>query len=178
MAPKRKSERKTGIHTLDDTPPSKKAKTTQSTPKANGLHTLADSSAVPKAQPSKVASKKGVHTLANGNVSLGSAKPSRGGRSHSTDDEDDGDYVEDGATLQSDDDDLDAELSKDAPRAKGSNNIRDASENRIDTEGLKLETRSQSKAAIRHEEATRAKLMFLERLSRGTEKTRDNGDEE
>lgn len=173
MAPKRKPERKTGIHTLDDAPPSKKAKTTQTTPKASGLHTLAGSNAKSKAKPSKATPKKGVHTLANVNVSPGPTKPKSGGRFHSSDDEDDGDYIEDGTTLGSDDDDLRPELSNDAPGTTASNDTHNARQ--VVSEGLRLQTRSQSRAAVRHEEATRAKLMFLERLSRGTEKAVDKG---
>ena len=40
---------------------------------------------------------------------------------------------------------------------------------------MRLQTRSQSQAAARHGEATRAKLMFLERLSRGSEKEVEEG---
>lgn len=168
MAPKRKPERKTGIHTLDDTRPSKKVKTTQTTPKATGLQTLAGSNAKSKAKPSNVTPKKGVHTLANVNVSPGSTKPKRGGRSHSSDDEDDGDYVEDGTTLGSDDDDLRPESSNDASGTITSNETHNA--HQVDSKGLRLQTGSQSKAESRHEEATRAKLMFLQRLSRGKDK--------
>lgn len=175
MAPKRKPERKTGIHTLDDTPPSKKAKTTQTTPKATGLHTFAGSNAKPKANPSNGIPKKGVHTLANVNVdvSLGSTKPKRGGRSQSSDIEDGGEYVEDGTTLGSDDDDLRPELSRNAPGTIASNDTQNAHQG--DSEGVRLQTRSQSQAATRHGEATRAKLMILKRLSRGTEKAVEKG---
>lgn len=40
---------------------------------------------------------------------------------------------------------------------------------------MKSETRSQSQAAVRHAEATRAKFMFLERLSKGTGKAAEEG---
>jgi hypothetical protein len=174
MAPKRKPERKTGIHTLDGTPPSKKTKTTQMTPKATGLHTLAGSDTNSRAQPSRVSSKKGLHTLADVSGGHKSTKSSRGGRSLATDDEDDGDYVEDKATLESDDDDLVPGASNDAPGTEASNDIPSPREHQTDTEGLRLGTRSQSKEVIRHREATRAKLMFLERLSRGTHKAAEN----
>ena len=92
------------------------------------MHTFAASTAKPKANPSNGIPKKGVHTLANVNVnvSLGSTKPKRGGRSRSSDIEDDGDYVEDVTTLGSDDDDLRAELSRNAPRTIASNDTRNA----------------------------------------------------
>ena len=132
-----------------------------------------------KANPSnKATPKKGVHTLASVSVGHDSTVSSRGGTSRSVDDEDDGDYVEDGATPESDDDDdhsLGAELLNDALIVDQSNDIHDARENQVDAEGSRLGTRSQSEAAIRHEEATRAKLMFLERLSRGKDKTADKG---
>jgi hypothetical protein len=170
MAPKRKPEHKTGVYTLDGTPLSKKAKTTQATPKATGLHTFAGSDAKPKAQPSKVSSKKGLHALVNVSGSRDSTKRSLGGRSLTVDEEDDGEYVEDGATLESDDDDLCLGVSNDAPGIKESNDVHSAREHQIDTEGLRLGTRSHSKEVTRHREATRAKLMFLERLSQGTDK--------
>ena len=94
MAPKRKLKRKTGIHTLSDTPPSKKAKTTRSTPKATGLHTLAGSDTKSKAYPSEAAPKKGLHTLANVSDGHNSTNTSRGRMSHSADDQDDGDDKE------------------------------------------------------------------------------------
>lgn len=169
MAPKRKPERKTGIHTLNEAPPSKKTKTSQTIPKATGLHTLEGLEAKPKVQPSKVSSKKGLHTLANVSVGHNFAKHKRGGRSFATDDEDDGDYVEDEATLDSDDDDLGPGEPNDAPGTKESNDVHGAREHETDTEGLRLGTRSQTKEVIRHREATRAKLMFLEQLSKRTD---------
>ena len=175
MAPKRKPERKTGVHTLDGAPPSKKVKTMQTTPKRIGVHTLAGSNAESKAQPSKVAPKRGLHTLADASFGHESARPSRGERSFTADDEYDGDHVEDGTTLDSDDDDLGPELSSEAQGTKESNDVHDAREHRINIEGFRLGTRSQSKAAVHHEEATRAKLMFLERLSRGTRKEEEKG---
>lgn len=175
MAPKRKLKRKTGIHTLSDTPPSKKAKTTRSTPKATGLHTLAGSDTKSKAYPSEAAPKKGLHTLANVSDGHNSTNTSRGRMSHSADDQDDGDYVEDGAPPDSDEDDLALGSSTDAYGTEELNNIHEARENQVDTETLRLETRSQSQAAVRHAEATRAKLMFLERLSKGTGKAAEKG---
>lgn len=170
MAPKRKAERKTGIDTLDGTPPNEKSKTTQATLKATGLHTLAGSNTRSKAQSSKAAQKKGLHTLSDLSVPRNSTNSGHGGRSHTADDEHDGDYVEDGASLGSDDEDLVPALSHDAHGTEGLNKIYDACEHQVDTEDLRLGTRSQSKAAVRHEEATRAMLMFLEQLSRGTDK--------
>lgn len=170
MAPKRKPERKTGIHTVDEAPLSKKTKTSQKKPKATGLHNLADSEAKPKVQPSRVSSKKGMHTLANVSGGYNSTKSSRDGRSLATADEDDSDYVEDGATLESDDDDLGPGVSNAAPDTKKSSDVHGAREHRTNTEGSRLETRSHSKELIRHREATRAKSMFLERLSKGTDK--------
>lgn len=170
MAPKRKAERKTGIHTLGDTPPSKKTKTTRTAPKANGLHTLTGSQTKSEARSSKAAPKQGLHTLADVSFGNKSTNSSCSGTSHIAEDEHDGDYVEDGATLDSDEDDLALGSSTDAHGTKGSNEIHEARERQVDTEGLKLGTRSQSHAAICHEEATRAKLMFLERLSRDTDK--------
>lgn len=172
MAPKRKPERKAGIHTLDGTPPSKKAKTAQATPKATGVHTLADSNTQSKATPSNVVSKKELHALANVRGDHDSPTLNRGEKSLAAhNDEDDGDYVEDGATLDPDDGGLGHGLSNDAQVRKELNNIHDARDHQVDAEGLRLTTRSQSKAAIRHKDATRAKLTFLARLSRGTEKT-------
>jgi hypothetical protein len=175
MAPKRKLERKTGIHTLGGAPPSKKIKTTQTTPKATGVHTLAGSNAKSKAQPSKAAPKRGLHTLADASVGHEPTRPGRGERSFTADNENDGDYVEDGTTLDSDDDDLGPDVSNDAQGTKESNDVHDTREHQVNTEGLRLGTRSQSKAAVRHEEATRAKLMFLERLSRGTGRKVEKG---
>jgi hypothetical protein len=170
IALERNLERKTGIHTIDETPPSKKTKTTQMTPQATGLHTLASSDTNPRAQPSKVSSKKGLHTLADVSDGHNSTRRSLGGSSLATNDEDDGDYVEDGAKLESDDDDLVPGVSNGAPGTKESNDVHSPREHQIGTEGLRLGTKSQSKEVIRHREATRAKLMFLERLSQGTDK--------
>lgn len=136
-------------------------------------YTLAGSNAESKAKPSKVTPNKGVYTLANVNVSPGSTKHKRGGRRRSSDDEDDGDYVENGTTLGSDDELLRPQMSKDAPGTIASNDTHNA--HQVYLEGLRLQTRSQSQAAVRHEEATRAKLMFLERLSRGTKKAVEKG---
>lgn len=133
MAPKRKPERETAIHTLNGNPPNTKAKTKEKTPKATGEHTLAGSNAKSGAQPSKAAPKKEVHTLANASVRRDSTRLSRGGRSHSADEEDDGDYVEDGTTLDSDDDDLGPELSDDAEGSKESNGSHDAREHQVNT---------------------------------------------
>ncbi|GAB7332041.1 hypothetical protein MBLNU13_g03936t1 [Cladosporium sp. NU13] len=94
MAPKRKPERKTGIHILDDTPPSSNAEF--------------------QAQPSKAAPKTRLHTLANASRGRNNTGYSRSGRSV-TADEDDSDYVEYGATLGSDNDGPAPELSNDAP---------------------------------------------------------------
>lgn len=80
MAPKRKLERKTGVHTLGDTPPSKKTKTTRTTPKATGLHSLAGSETKSKAWSRKPAPKKGSHTLANVSVGHNSRVPVAVGR--------------------------------------------------------------------------------------------------
>jgi len=176
MAPKRKLERKTGIHTLDDTP-SKRAKTKQTPPKATGLHTLVGSDAKPRGQSTTAVPKKTLRTLADLGPSRHPARLSRGGRLHGADDEDDDDYVEDGATLDSEDENLIPGLSSDARGTKEPKDSHDAGEDQIDTEGLKLETRSQSKAAARHEKATRAKFIFLERLSRSTGKVVEKGAE-
>lgn len=113
--------------------------------------------------------------MADASVGHESTRPGRGERSFTADDDNDGDYVEDGNTLDSDDDDLGPELSNNVQGTKKSNDVHDAREHQVDTKGLRFGTRSQSKAAVRHEEAIRAKLMFLERLPRGPGKAAEEG---
>ena len=70
--------------------------------------------------------KQGVHTLADESVGLGSRKHNREGTPLTAVGEDDSDYVEDGATLESDNDDLALELSNDAPGTIASSDAHNA----------------------------------------------------
>lgn len=171
MAPKRKAERKTGIHTLEGAQ-SKKSKTTPTTPRAAGLHNLTSSDAKSRAQSSKVSSRKKTHTLADMSMGRGGTR-----RRMSRNDEDE-EYVEEGFTLDCDQEGRDdgddiPDLSRDAKAladdAGDGSRVNDTSGNQTNTTDQTLGIRSQRKAAVRHEEATRAKSMFLDRLSHANE---------
>ena len=176
MAPKRKPERKTGIHYLNG-PPNKKAKTTQTAPRVTGLHTLAGN-AESRAQSRKATPENKVHTWVNVSLDRSSTKSSNVKRFYNTDHDvnDDHDYVENGSTSDDDGNLCPGSLSGVRVTSDGSQ-TRDAGEHQTTVVDRATGTRSQTKAAIRHEEATRAKFMFLDRLSRSTEQTLQQDEE-
>jgi hypothetical protein len=125
-----------------------------------------------RAQSGSVTPEKTLYTLADTSHGRNPARLTRG-RSYITDDNDDGndeDYIEDEVTLDCDDEALAPDLSNDACGSRESSHTQDTSEHQT-TAVESIGTRSQSQAATRHEEATRAKLLFLERLSHGAAKT-------